>query len=742
MNLGFDSIKDEFKLESQDLLEAMEDGLLEAQENGLNEELIGSIFRAIHTIKGSAGMFNIMYIADFTHVVENLLDKIRSNTLEINDSIITLLLNCKDHISNLVVVATETNGIPSDDDLSRSKTLLSELSIYLNNEEENKEQESEKLISEEEKEEEVLITSDEENKDKKYHISLRLSSDILESGMDPISFLNFLGGKGNIYQTTTLTDNIPDLREFDPVEYKLGLELDIETEVSIEELFEVFDFLKEGSLIEIFPHNASVEEIRDWLETLKEDSQSILAILSLGGMIHKNDIPKILRLESIVEEKKTGKIEESVKEEKVEESVEVILKDESTKSSIPTIEPKVTYTNTKKETPSVANKSSSIRVDSIKIDRLINLIGEMVIANANVTQKALRQKNGDLIESVSLMSRMVEEIRESAMQVRMVQIGDTFNRYKRIVHDLSKDLGKKILLETNGGDTELDKTIIEKIGDPLIHIIRNAIDHGIETPEIRQSLGKNSQGTIKLSAFHDTGNIAIVIEDDGSGINEEKVLEKAVENGIVSSEDRLSKKEIHNLLFAPGFSTAELVTNISGRGVGMDVVKKNIESLRGTIDIDSSEGKGTKFTIRLPLTLAIIDGFLIRTGETHYVIPLDMVVECIELTEKEREEIAGNGFINLRNSILPLIEVSKFFNQKRKVTKRENIIVVKYADEKIGLIVDELLGEFQTVIKPLGKIFRRLKGISGATILGSGAVALILDVSTLVKEAISQEDNG
>ncbi len=384
----------------------------------------------------------------------------------------------------------------------------------------------------------------------------------------------------------------------------------------------------------------------------------------------------------------------------------------------------------KKATTQAQPTAYSIRVDAEKIDQLINLIGEMVIANANVVQQSIDMKNSELIESVSIVSRMLEDIREGAMQIRMVQIGETFNKFKRIVMDLSKKLGKEIELVIKGGETELDKTVIEKITDPLVHIVRNAIDHGIEMPSDRGD--KPHKGTLTLNAYHDAGTVVIEISDDGKGLDEEVLYRKGVEKGLIEEGAVLSQQEIYKLILQPGFSTAPAVTDLSGRGVGMDVVKRNIEALRGDIEIKSKKGEGTSLIIRLPLTLAIIDGFLVKVGETFYVVPLDMVVECIEINDKEKAEMHGNNYINLRGSILPLLNIGTFFDEQKNEEARANIVVVHYAGRRYGFIVDELFGEFQTVIKPLGKIFHALKGISGATILGSGTVALILDVPMLI----------
>ena len=362
----------------------------------------------------------------------------------------------------------------------------------------------------------------------------------------------------------------------------------------------------------------------------------------------------------------------------------------------------------------------------------------MVIANAKVTQRADVLDDNELSESATILSDMLEEIRTGIMNIRMVQVGDSFNKFKRIVHDVAKKVDKEIDFEIVGGETELDKMVVEKISDPLMHMLRNSIDHGIETPQERKTLGKSPKGHVVLKTYPDAGTIVIEISDDGRGLPRDKILAKAIANGLVDENNNLSDKEIYNLIFAAGLSTAEEVSDISGRGVGMDVVKSNIEALRGTVEIDSKPGEGSLFTIRLPLTLAIIDGFLIQSGNTKYIIPLDMIQECIELDSKYKKEMDGNEFINLRDSMLPLLDVRNYFNEQETQSERENIVVVRFGEYKIGMMVDELFGEFQTVIKPLGEVFSNVVGISGGTILGSGEIALIFDIPKLMEHKIKQ----
>ena len=382
--------------------------------------------------------------------------------------------------------------------------------------------------------------------------------------------------------------------------------------------------------------------------------------------------------------------------------------------------------------------NQTVRVDANKLDNLINLIGELVIAGAGMNSEIREVGASSLREHSLTLNRLIEDVRDGALNLRMVHIGETFNRFHRVVRDVSKELNKSIELEISGAETELDKSVVEKISDPLMHLVRNAIDHGIENAEQRVEQGKDPSGKLKLNAYHESGSIIIEVMDDGRGLSPEKILSKAREKGLVDNGVELSDQEIFQLIFEAGFSTAEKISNISGRGVGMDVVRRNIEALRGSIDIESSVGSGTIVRIRLPLTLAIIDGFLMGVGDASYVVPLDIVEECIELTDNERDDNSGRNYINLRGEVLPFIRLRENFNAIGKSGKRENIVVVKYGNQKAGFVVDTLLGELQTVIKPMGALFQNLNGISGSTILGSGEVALILDSPSLIQKAVNQ----
>ena len=377
-----------------------------------------------------------------------------------------------------------------------------------------------------------------------------------------------------------------------------------------------------------------------------------------------------------------------------------------------------------------ARTDQTIRVDSLKLDGLITRIGELITAVAGANLVARRSGRRDFEECMANVTSLVEDIREGSLQLRMVKIGGTFNRFKRVVHDVSRELGKEIELQISGEDTELDKTVVERITDPLTHLVRNAIDHGIESAEVRAARGKSAVGTIKLNAYHDSGTIVIEVSDDGGGLKRDRILAKAIERGLLDPAARPADSDLFNLIFEPGFSTADAVTNLSGRGVGMDVVKRNITALRGVVNMRSVEGAGTTVTVRLPLTLAIINGFQVGVGNSIYVLPLDSIDECVEFSATE-----GHDFTSLRGEVLPFVHLRSLFESEAPAAKRQSIVVVRHGGRRAGIVVDSLLGEFQTVIKPLAKMFTRVDCVSGSSILGTGDVALILDVPAVLEHA-------
>ena len=384
-----------------------------------------------------------------------------------------------------------------------------------------------------------------------------------------------------------------------------------------------------------------------------------------------------------------------------------------------------------------SERTQTLRVGIDKLDRMLNLTGEIAIARGRIRQMLdeLEGRSGEEVLEVHRDSdRLFLDLQELVMKIRMVPIGPTVRQYIRTVRDLATSSGKQARLEIEGEDVEVDTTVVNLIRDPLTHMLRNAVDHGIETPERRQAAGKDPCGLIRLRAFHETGNIVIQLMDDGGGLNRKRIAERARSRGLLADPEKLTEAELYRLIFEPGFSTADKVTDVSGRGVGMDVVRRNIEALRGTVTVESQEGAGTTLTIRLPLTLAIIEGFLVGVGDETYVLPLDVVVECVEMPASERRNGASQGVINLRGRPLPYLRLRHWFGNEGGESPREQIVVVEHHELRAGLVVDALFGENQTVIKPLGKVFQDLSGVSGSTILGNGRVALILDVPAIVRD--------
>jgi two-component system chemotaxis sensor kinase CheA len=688
-----------FLEDADEQLTFMENALITMQEDGVDTESIGALFRAMHTIKGTAGMFGFDSVVGFAHVAESLLSEVRDEKVVLTGDMIDVFLKAKDHVQKLIDLAVAEEDLDEFTQVTNDELLKMLKSMMFDAKEETAVEEAAQTNE----------ASDNDAGETLWHISFRLKPNFFSTGMDIINILSFFNQLGKITKLFPITSNIPNLKELNPTESYMGYEILFLTEVSYEDIEEIFEFVLDDVDLVIFK--------ADDIEKLKL-------------LVENNNDTKSLKNELI----KQGFYEAKLFEEEEIKPVKV----EKQESKTVVLQTKVEEPEDKKVVKKEANKSFSLRVDSSKIDQLINQISEMVIANAKVTQRADLLNDNELSESATVLTDMLEEIRTGVMNIRMVQVGDSFNKFKRIVHDVAKKVDKEIDFSIIGGETELDKMVVEKISDPLMHMLRNSIDHGVEMPDEREALGKPRSGKVTLTTYPDAGTIVIEIRDDGKGLPKDLIVAKAIKNGLIKENHNLSDKEIFNLIFAAGLSTAEQVSDISGRGVGMDVVKRNIESLRGTVEIDSKAGEGSLFTIRLPLTLAIIDGFLIQSGNTKYIIPLEMIQECIELDSHYKKQMHGNEFINLRDSMLPLLDTRKYFKEEKSKTHRENVVVVRYGDYKIGMMVDELFGEFQTVIKPLGEVFSNVPGISGGTILGSGEIALIFDIPKLMEHKIRE----
>ena len=721
--MSLDDAKQTFAQEATELLDTMEEALLSLEKTPDDEELLHQVFRAMHTIKGTAGVFGYDPIVRFTHKVETVMDQVRSGDKSMTGDLIAILLACRDHTASLVQAVLEVDDPSGLDEemLSRSEALLERL-----NAEELKgglaPAGGDQLDA---KPAEVIKLEGSAASGDHWVISLEFKGDALRNGMDPLSFLRYLRSLGEIEEIVTLDQRLPAVNEYNPESCYLGFRILFNSEADKEAIERVFEFAEDDCDILILPPNSKREVYLNLLEEISEDQvQRLGEMLVRVGALTRREVELALKEQQAsrrqlpdVQQKPLGEI--LVEQQRVQRPVveQALKKQEKVRER-------------------VAAEGRNIRVDSQRLGHLINLVGELVISTA--AMKVMVQQHGleDVQEVVDTVDHLVEEIRDNALQLRMVQIGDTFSRFRRVVRDVSKELGKEIDLVITGGETELDKTVVEKINDPLMHLIRNALDHGIEPKDERLAKGKPAKGTVRLNAIHDSGHIVIRIEDDGAGLDPERIRAKAEANGLIKPDQTLTREETLRLIFEPGLSTKEQASNLSGRGVGMDVVRRNIEALRGTVDLESELGQGTTVTIVLPLTLAIIDGFLVGAQGEHYVIPLAQVAECVEIGGNDDVRQRGHEYVNLRGEVLPYLRLRDFFgidqqplNDQKAV--RESLVVVRFGHNKAGLVVDELHGELQTVIKPLGKVFENLRGVAGATVLGTGDVALILDVQEL-----------
>ncbi len=718
-----------FTAESREWLEDMEAALLEVEYQDDRSETINRIFRAAHTIKGSGGLFGLDHIVAFTHVVESVLDHVRGGRVAITRDLVALLLACGDHIGRLIAEVEAGRTEADENIIGDGVPLTQQLQRYLP-EHTSKPAGGRAPVSDAadwglfETEEQsdpgwglfgMEDTPDASNDN--WHISIRFGAQVLKNGWDPMSFLRRLGAHGTITGVATLVDGTPVLDLLDPEQCYLGFEIGLRSNADKAALENVFDAVRENCAIRILPPASRVEEYIKLIEELPEET------VRLGEMLVRCGTLTAYELETALAEQSRTEPPPPIGELLIQRG----------SVNPPVVEAALARQNQIREARA---ESRSIRVDADKLDRLINLVGELIISAAGANLIANAARIPELEEATSTLSSLVEEVRDSALQLRMVKIGATFSRFQRVVHDVSRELGKDIVLVVSGEDTELDKTVIEKLADPLTHLVRNAMDHGIEPAPARAACGKPAQGTVRLNAYHDSGSIVIEVSDDGGGLDRDRILAKAVERGLVEPGRNMSDSEVYALIFEPGFSTAEQITNLSGRGVGMDVVKRNIEALRGTVDIRSRKGAGTTVSVRLPLTLAIIDGFMVGVDKAVFVVPLDMIEECVEFSSE-----TGHDYTNLRGEVLPFIRLRELFEIDGEPARRQSIVVIRHAGQKAGLVVDALLGEFQTVIKPLGRMFSHVKCISGSTIRGNGEVALILDVPALMERAGSAAVN-
>lgn len=708
---------DTYITESRELLDDMEAALLGLEtEEGSCQDRLNSLFRSVHTIKGSAGLFGLDAIVRFTHEVETCLDRLRLGELEISESLISLMLKCQEHIAHLVELADQEQDELDAMTEREHQQLLAQVRQLLE--------------SADELEDGIEGTLQQAVLADHWHLSLRFRSTCLQEGMDPLSFLRYLQTLGTLVNLVTLDAALPaDPADFDPETCYLGFELALKTQASKQQLEAVFEFVHEDSQIRILPPYSQVQEYLKLIESMPEGQYRLGEILVQCQSLTPNELQLALNHQQLLKSQP----------EPVERKLGEILVEQGS------VIPQLVEAAAEKQLQSKDKgnrEQNSIRVDAQRLDGLINLIGELVTAGASTALYAGHTQNAQLAEAVSNLTELVEGVRDAALQLRMVQIGATFNRFRRVVRDISRELGKQVELVITGAETELDKTIVERIGDPLMHLVRNAMDHGLESAGERQQLGKPESGRLQLNAFHDSGSIVIEVRDDGRGLDAGKIRAKAISKGLITADQVLDDSEVYNLIFAPGLSTAESISNLSGRGVGMDVVHSNITELGGRVEVESQTGRGSTIRIHLPLTLAIIDGFQVSVGSSAFVIPLDSVLECVELNPAHTSQQQQRKYINLRGEALPYIRLRDLFQLGGAPARRENVVVVRYGAFKAGLVVDQLEGELQTVIKPLGRLFSHLQGIGGSTIMGNGSVALILDIPNLVQRVTAAESRA
>ncbi len=688
-----DQFIETFREEALELLEKLENYLLELEQNPSDRETLSAVFRVMHTIKGSAAMFGLERISEFSHEVESILAALRDGKLKLTSELINHTLIARDIIKEMIDSGEPKGGaLPPD-----MVQFLDNFRAVVGFDEEEKAVE---IVQKKRPQEDT-------RPERTWYIRFNPDKDIFLRGTNPFAIVNELAGLGEVTCIPDV-DRVPALSAFDPANCMTELNLFITTKADENELRDVFIFVQDFAKI-------SIECLPELPDEEAYTPRKLGEILVSRGMI---DSDKVAR--AVSTQKRLGEI--LVDEKLVSKThLKVALEEQKLVQRV-------------QKNKQLAADMSTIRVKSEKLDQLMALVGELVTIHARILQTTkLYNENDEVLSVIEQFGRLTDELRSNTMSIRMVPIGTTFSSFKRLVRDLSAELGKNVNLVTEGGETELDKTVIEKLGDPLVHIIRNSLDHGIELPEVRAERKKPVEGTISLSASQTGASVHIVIEDDGNGLDVEAIRKKALSKGIIKPEDELTEQETFALIFAPGFSTKETVSSVSGRGVGMDVVNRQMELIGGTVSIESKPRQYTRILLKIPLTLAIIDGLLVRIGEDFFVIPLSVVVGCLEYTHEEGKP--EKGIVIFHDRQLPFINMHDYFGLRSPRQKIEQMVVVSIKNVQIGVLVDQVVGGNQTVIKPLGKLFRRADGVSSATILGDGSVALILDVEQIVNAA-------
>ncbi|WP_370978914.1 chemotaxis protein CheA [Agaribacterium sp. ZY112] len=766
MSIDLEQFHQVFFEESIEGLDIMESALMELDVDAIDDETINAIFRCAHSIKGGSATFGFTSISAFTHILETLLDQVRSSKRSLTVENINLLLqsvDCMRDMLGLLKVGDDSDTQQAIELTKQFKSLL-ESEVHDNTEE-------------------PKSNKPEPSKTREWHITFSPYSDIFRSGNDPLRNISALSELGHI-SCVCNSDNLLSLSELDSERSYLSWLITLVSDCSEEDIKEVFEWVEDecdltlsqqgASLLPDVPISSEQNPSQDWLinfkpslgllrtgndvlklfENLAElglvevdvDASSLPELISmdaescylswaiklLGSKANEDDIHEVFEWVSDDCELGISLVEQGNKDENAISASSSSAK-EQTK-----IMPKPKPSSKKS-----SSDTSSIRVGIDKVDNLINMVGELVITQSMLGQLGTQyelDRVPKLMEGLSQLEQNTRELQESVMKIRMLPISFVFSRFPRMVRDLGQNLGKSVELVLTGENTELDKTVMEKIGDPLVHLVRNAVDHGIETPSERSANGKDPTGHIELNAFHQSGNVVIEIKDDGRGLDREKIIIKAIENDLVSDKESrlMSDDQVYDLIFHPGFSTAKTVSDVSGRGVGMDVVKRNIQALNGVVEIESKLNQGSKITVKLPLTLAILDGQLVRVGSNTFIFPLVSIVESLQCEEEKVRQLgSGCSVFKLRDDYVPIIELHKAFSvQSDSGSIDESLLVVVENDgDKFGILVDELLGQQQVVIKSLEQNYQKVEGVSGATILGDGTVALILDIQSIINLA-------
>ncbi len=684
-----------FHQEAEDLLGKIESVILLIEENPQDGEAVNNLFRAVHTLKGTGSMFGLTDLANFSHSLESVLDKVRSRKLPASREVIDLVLAYRDQVA---LMLQATDGGPGADP-ARVEEIVRRLAA----------------LSPSSAGADVPApparTSRTVGEGRPITFLIRLVSQptFFATGVDPARVLDELRELGESFVVAHL-DAVPPLDGADPETCYLAWDIFLTTSAGINAIRDVLFFIEDISKVVIEDISSEV--------VLDPDTQRprLGEILLRRGDVTRGDLEQALSSQVKIGERlvEDGRVSSSKVASALNEQQSVAKQKD-------------------------AAKNDSIRVPANKLDALINLLGELVINQARLSEIARTSGNAVLAGPVEEGARLTDELRDIVLNIRMMPIGTTFSRFKQLVRDLSGELGKQIELVTEGAETELDKTVIDRLGDPLVHLIRNCIDHGIEPPDIRAAAGKPAKGTIKLIAEQLGARVVISIIDDGRGLDPAKLVQKAKEKGLVPADADLCDKDAYALIFLPGFSTAPKVTEVSGRGVGMDVVRREIEALRGAIEVHSELGRGTRIELSLPLTLAIIEGLLVNVATESFVIPLSAVEECLELTPETVAISPKRNLIQIRGVPVPLVRLRDSFELAGMRAPLEQAVVVTLGDFRVGVVVDQIMGTHQTVIRSLGSVYKKADCVCGATILGDGRVAMILDLAGLVRNAQAQE---